>query len=68
MILVEESGTSGPSSITVRIEYLSAFQLLTLCKKTYEGKAESMCLLIFVIWRCFGCRWVRGVGFGRSLI
>ena len=30
-----------------------------------EG-AESIVLLIFVLWRCFTCRWVRVVGWGRK--
>ena len=36
--------------------------------KTDEGEAESIVLLIFVLWWCFNCWWVRGGGVGESLI
>ena len=28
--------------------------------KTDEGAAESIVLLIFVLWQCFNCQWMRG--------
>ena len=37
--------------------------------KTDEGEAESIVLLIFVLWWCVSCCWVRGCGGGaESLI
>ena len=36
--------------------------------KTNEERgrgAENIVLLIFVLWRCFTCRWVRSCGLGR---
>ena len=53
----------GPSSITVRLEYLCAFQCshCELCVwKTDEGEAESIVLLIFVLWSCLNLRWTKG--------
>ena len=61
-ILVEDSDTGGMSSITIQIECLFAFQFwyVNFVYKTNEGEAESIILLIFVFWRCFGCPWVNG--------
>ena len=30
------------------------------------GGAESIALLIFVLWRCFTCRWMRGCWLGQK--
>ena len=49
---VEDSDTGGPSLITVRLEYLFAFQFwyCKLCvEKTDEEKAESIVLLILIL-------------------
>ena len=32
--------------------------------KIDEGEAESIVLLIFVLWRCFNGQWMRGAGVG----
>ena len=32
--------------------------------KTNEGEAESIVLLIFVLWRCLNCQWKTGSGVG----
>ena len=34
--------------------------------KTDDGEAESIFLLILVLWRCFNCRWMRGGGVGQK--
>ena len=36
--------------------------------KTDEEEAESIILLIFDIWRCFNCRWVRGGGVCQKVL
>ena len=39
--------------------------------KANEGggrEAESIALLIFVLWHCFTCRWVRGCGLGQKVL
>ena len=61
MILVEDCDTGGPSSMTVRMEYLLGFQFsyYELCVETDGGKAGNFIFLIFVLWGCFNCRWVR---------
>ena len=46
-ILIEDSYTGSPSSITV---------IMNFVWKTDEGEAESTVLLIFVLWRCYNCR------------
>ena len=37
---------------------------MNLLWKTDEREAESIVLLIFALWWCFNCRWMRGVGEG----
>ena len=68
--LVEDFNTGGPSSFAVRMEYLFAFQFC-YCECCVEsrweregGGAESIILLIFVLWHCFNHRWV--VRWGRK--
>ena len=34
--------------------------------KTDDGEAESIVLLILVLWRCFNCRWMRVDGVGQK--
>ena len=49
---VEDSDTGGPSSITVRMEYLLAFQYtgtVNFVRKTDEGEVKSTVSLIFVL-------------------
>ena len=60
VIPIEDSDTGGRSSITVRIEYLLVFQVsyCELCVGNQCGEAGNI-LLIFVLWGCFNCRWVR---------
>ena len=36
--------------------------------KTDEGEAESIVLLIFVLWRCLNLRWMRGGGVGQKVL
>ena len=36
--------------------------------KTKEGETESTVLLIFVLWRCFNRRWMRGDGVGQKVL
>ena len=36
--------------------------------KTDAGEAESIILLIFVLWRCFSRRWVRVAGVGQKVL
>ena len=36
--------------------------------KTDEREAESIVLLIFVLWWCFNCLWVRGCGVGQKVL
>ena len=33
-----------------------------------EGGAESTVLLVFVLWCCFTCRWVKGCGLGQKVL
>ena len=78
-ILVKDSNTGGPSSFTVRMEYLFAFQFWKckfFVKNRWGGRggggggggggAESIILLILVICCSFTCRWARGCGLGRK--
>ena len=58
VILVEDSNTGDPSSITVRMEYLFVFQF-SYCGKSMRERQATLFLLIFVLWRCFDCRRVR---------
>ena len=64
----EDSKTGGPSSVTVRMEYLllSNSDIVNFVWKTDEGEAESIVLLIFVLRRCFNRRLVRGRGVGQK--
>ena len=54
-ILVEDSFTCSPSSGTVRIESLFAFQFwyCGLCEENRQGEAESIVLIVLVLWQCF---------------
>ena len=36
--------------------------------KTDEMERESLVLLIFVLWWCLNCRWVRGGGVGQKVL
>ena len=36
--------------------------------KTDEVEIESIVLLIFVLWRSFHCRWMRGGGVGQKVL
>ena len=38
---------------------LSNSDILKFVLKTDEGETESIVLIMFHIWRCFNCRWVR---------
>ena len=51
VILIDDSDTGGPSSITVRTEYLFVFQFsyCELCVETDEGEAGTIILSIFVL-------------------
>ena len=59
-----------PSSITIIMEYLLAFQYwyCELCVKTDQGEAKKIVLLIFVLWRCLDRRWMRGGGVGQKVL
>ena len=49
----EDSDSGGPSSITVRMEYLyllSKTDIVNLVWKTNEGGAEGIASLIFFLW------------------
>ena len=58
-ILVEDSDTGSPSSITIWMGILTSFSILIVkfVWKVDEGKVESIVLLIFVLWWCFNCQW-----------
>ena len=66
----EDSKTGGPSSVTVRMEYLllSNPDIVNFVWKTDEGEAKSIVLLIFVLWRCFNRRLARGRGVGQKCL
>ena len=74
-ILAEDSNTGGPSSFTVLMEYLFPFQFW-YCKLCVEnrwgargkGGAESIVLLIFVLWHCFNRRYMRGCGLEQKVL
>ena len=59
-----------PSSINVRMEFLFAFQFwyCDLCVKKRWVVAESIILLIFVLWGCFNCRWLKGGVVGQKVL
>ena len=61
VILVEDFGTGGTSSITVRKKYLLGFQYVgKLVWETNEADGKSITLFVlFIIWCFFHCRWMR---------
>ena len=42
--------------------------ILNFMWKTEEGEAESIVLLIFVLWRCFNRRWVKSYGVMQKIV
>ena len=61
VILAGDFNTGGPSLITVGMEYLFAFQFWC-CERSVGnqwGGGQVALLLVFVIWGCFNCHWVR---------
>ena len=61
--LIEDFDTGCSSSVTIRMEYLFAFQFwyCELCMENrWRREAESTILLIFVFWQYFNCQWMRG--------
>ena len=36
--------------------------------KTDDGEAESIVLLIFVLWQCLNLRWMRGGEVGQNVL
>ena len=49
--LVEDSNTGGPTTVTVRMEYLLFnSDIVNFVWKTDEGEAQSIILLIFGLW------------------
>ena len=44
------------------------FGVMKFLRKTDEGEAESVVLLIFVLWRCFNRRGVRSCGVGKKVL
>ena len=72
-ILAEHSNTGYPSSFTVRMAYLFAFEFwyCEICVENRWGGgrgAESIVSLIFLLWRCFNSRWVRSCGLGQRVL
>ena len=60
-ILVEDSDTGRPSSITVRILIcFSNSDIVKFVWKADEREEESIVLLNFVLWQCFNRRWLLG--------
>ena len=61
---VEDSDAGSPISKTIGMEYKFAFQywFVNFVWKTDEGEAESIVLLIFVLWWCLNRRWMGGGG------
>ena len=48
---VEDSNTGGPTTVTVRMEYLLFnSDIVNFVWKTDEGEAQSIILLIFGLW------------------
>ena len=43
-------------------------QLCEFCVKNDEGKVESIILLIFLLWGCFNCWWMRGGEVGQKIL
>ena len=57
--LVEDSDTEGPSSISIRMEYLCAFQYW-YCELCLQNRwVRGIVLLIFVLWWCLNFRCMR---------
>ena len=51
--------------------FASQFWYCELCVENRRGRrerAESIVLLIFVIWRCFNRRWMRGCGLRQKVL
>ena len=69
-ILVEHSDTGGLSSIPLgwNIHLLFNFGIVNFVWKTNEGEAESIVLLIFVLWWHFNCWWVSSCGLGQKVL
>ena len=72
---IESYGSLRTPTLAVRIQLqlgLNTFLLFNsdseLCVESHEGKAESIVLLIFVIWLCFNCRWVTDSGVGLKVL
>ena len=67
---VEDSDTGGPSSITVRMNHLFAFQFwfCELCVENQWGGGRKHCFVIFVIWLCFNRRGMRSGGVGQKIL
>ena len=67
---LEDSDTGGLSTVTVRWNTYLLFNsnILNFVWKTDEGEAESIVLLIFVLWRCFNRRWMRGGEVGHKVL
>ena len=38
------------------------------CRGEGGMRAESIVLIIFVLWRCFNLRWVKGCGVGQTFL
>ena len=58
---VEDSSADSMSAITVRMDYLFAFQFW-YC----EGEAKSIVLVIFVLWQFFDHQWWGVLGLARK--
>ena len=70
-ILVVDSDTGGPSSITVRMEYLFYFSnsdIVNFVCKTDEREEESIVLLIFLLWQYLNRRWVIDCQVGQKVL
>ena len=58
---VEDSDTGGPSSVAFRIDWGFNNDIANFVLKIDEGEAESIALLIFVLWR-----WGRAKSYSAS--
>ena len=47
---------------------ISILILLSFVSKTDEEEAETIILLIFVMWGCFNFQWVKGGGVGQKML
>ena len=62
--------------MTVRVQLLLRWNTYLLFNpdivnfvwKTDEGKTESIVFLIFILWWCFNCRWMRGGRMGHKVL